>query len=98
MTAGAFRVEQNEVALRKAIVADMVDCLKGNEPVLAIALQHRDGEAITYELRAKLKEEGLLGQPWLDVETLLPGQDWATPSKVSSDHQMVSRLNRDGYA
>ncbi|MBV8640707.1 MAG: AAA family ATPase, partial [Verrucomicrobia bacterium] len=70
--AGAFRVEQNEAALRKAIVADMVNCLERNEPVLAIALQHRDGEAITCELRAKLKEEGLLGQEDREVRWLKP--------------------------
>jgi hypothetical protein len=39
----------------------MVEKCKRDEPVLAIALMHRQGEEIKRDLRARLKEEGLLG-------------------------------------
>jgi AAA domain/TrwC relaxase len=60
--AGWMHVEDNEDKLRGAIVDAMAEKLARDEPVMAIALQHKHGEAISREVRARLKEAGYLGK------------------------------------
>jgi conjugative relaxase-like TrwC/TraI family protein len=60
--AGWIQTADNEQELRAALVDAMVEKYKRAEPVLAIALMHRHGEAIARDVRAMLKEEGLLGK------------------------------------
>jgi conjugative relaxase-like TrwC/TraI family protein len=67
---GMIQVEETESAARRALVEAMVEKLKANEPVIAIALLHRHGEAISDQLRARMKEEGILGKDEREVTWL----------------------------
>jgi hypothetical protein len=65
-----MHVEDNEIKLRANLVEAIADKYKRGEPVLAIALMHRQGEAIARDVRALLKEEGLLGKEDTEVKCL----------------------------
>jgi conjugative relaxase-like TrwC/TraI family protein len=60
----------NETKLRAKIVEAMVEKITMTELVLAIALMHRQGEAIAADVRARLKELGLLSKEDVSVRTL----------------------------
>jgi ATP-dependent exoDNAse (exonuclease V) alpha subunit len=65
-----MHVEDNEVLLQAKLVAAIAEKHKRNETVLTIALMHRQCEAIAQDVRALLKEEGLLGREDIEVKTL----------------------------
>jgi conjugative relaxase-like TrwC/TraI family protein len=63
-------VEDNEVLLQAKLVEAIIEKHKHDEQVLTIALMHRQGEAIARDVRARLKEEGLLAPDDIEVTTL----------------------------
>jgi conjugative relaxase-like TrwC/TraI family protein len=67
---GWFHVESNEEKLRAAFVDNLVDLISKGESVLAQALTHEHNDQIREDVRAKLKERGLIGEQDVDVRTL----------------------------
>jgi conjugative relaxase-like TrwC/TraI family protein len=65
-----MHVEETEADLQAKLVEAIVEKHKQDEQVLTIALMHRQGEAIAHDVRARLKEEGLLGREDIEVTTL----------------------------
>jgi ATP-dependent exoDNAse (exonuclease V) alpha subunit len=77
---GWFITEENENKTRARLVEDLVGFIRSNEPKLAIAHIHVQGEQITRETRAGLKEEELLGKDDYEMLSLKP-KGWTNAEK-----------------